>query len=51
MKDPQLLVDAKRFGLDINPVAGDELQKLVGKLYGAPASVVRRAVEAMQDRP
>jgi tripartite-type tricarboxylate transporter receptor subunit TctC len=40
MKDPEFLADAGKLRLEINPVSGDEVQAMVARMYGAPASVV-----------
>jgi len=40
MKDPELLAEAGRQGLDIDPVTGDEMQAVVGRLHQAPAEVI-----------
>ncbi len=51
MNDGQLKADAHKMGLDINPVAGDELQKIVDRLYASPASVIARAADALKAEP
>ncbi len=45
MKDPQLLADAVKVKLEVNPVSGAEVQELVRRMFSAPASVVARAKE------
>jgi tripartite-type tricarboxylate transporter receptor subunit TctC len=40
MQDPELLADAARQSLDIDPVSGAEMQALVERLYRAPPEVV-----------
>jgi tripartite-type tricarboxylate transporter receptor subunit TctC len=40
MKDPEALADAARQGLEMEPVAGAELQKLVESLYAAKPEVI-----------
>ena len=42
MKDPELLKDAARQTLDINPVSGDELDKLSAKILATPPEVAAR---------
>ncbi len=42
MKDPVFLADAKQRGLDIEPMEGAEIQKLVEALYKTPPAVVER---------
>jgi tripartite-type tricarboxylate transporter receptor subunit TctC len=48
MADPELLADARKARLEIMPVAGDEVQKLVADLYGTPAPVVRKVVDMLK---
>jgi tripartite-type tricarboxylate transporter receptor subunit TctC len=40
MKDPELLAEAKKQSLEIDPVKGEEMQELVGRLYTTPPDVV-----------
>ena len=48
MKDPDLLADAKKLGLPIEPISGDAAQKMVEELYAIPQSVVDRARDILQ---
>ncbi len=41
-KDEAFLEDAKKLGLEINPVPGDELQKIVADIVDTPARVADR---------
>ena len=41
-KDPAFLEDAQKLGLDINPVSGEELQKIVTDIVDTPANVADR---------
>ena len=52
MKLPAFLEDAKKLNLDINPVSGEELQKIVADIIDAPKPVKDRlaAVLALIDR-
>ncbi len=47
LKDKELLAQAKKQRLDIDPISGAEVQKLVAKVYAIPASVVAKAKEAL----
>jgi len=47
LKDKDLLADAKKQRLDIDPISGEEVQKLVAKVYAIPANVVAKAKEAL----
>ncbi len=40
MKNPDIVAEGAKEQLDINPIAGTELQALVDKLYATPADVV-----------
>ena len=48
LKDKDLLAEAAKLRLDINPVPGDELQTLVAKLYASPPHIIKRAGEALK---
>ena len=40
MKDRELLAEAARQGLDVDPVSGAEMQALVARLYATPPDVI-----------
>ncbi len=40
MKDPELLAEMKRRGMEVNPVSGAALDQLIAELYATPKSVV-----------
>src|SRR5579883_549343 len=40
MKDPAFLAEAKQRGLEVNPVSGAEIDKLIEELYQTPADVI-----------
>jgi hypothetical protein len=42
MQDVSFLTEAKRSELEIAPIAGRELQKLVAEIYRTPANVVAK---------
>ena len=44
LKDPQFLADAEKAGLDIHYVGGDAIQRMLERMYGAPRSVIERAM-------
>jgi tripartite-type tricarboxylate transporter receptor subunit TctC len=48
LQDKELIAEAAKMRLDINPVTGEALQALVEKLYATPAPIVRRATEALK---
>jgi tripartite-type tricarboxylate transporter receptor subunit TctC len=43
LKDPQFLADAKRLQMEIDPLTGDDIEKLLKTAYSAPAPIVARA--------
>jgi tripartite-type tricarboxylate transporter receptor subunit TctC len=43
LKDPELLAEARRGKMDIDPVTGEELQTLIQELMNQPAEVIERA--------
>jgi tripartite-type tricarboxylate transporter receptor subunit TctC len=43
MKDPDFLKEAQAMGLEINPVSGPEIEKLIAELYATPKDVVEQA--------
>lgn len=51
LHDKDLLVDAAKEGLDIDPLAGDDFQNLVAKLYALPPNVIERAKQALVYTP
>jgi hypothetical protein len=48
MKDTEFLAEASKGNLDISPVPGDDIQKLVVDIYGTPAPVVQKALQHLQ---
>ena len=51
MADPELLADAARLKLEINPVSGEALRVLAARIYATPKDVVRHAMEALAYAP
>jgi tripartite-type tricarboxylate transporter receptor subunit TctC len=47
LKDEALLAEAKKSGLDIGPMGGEELQALVAKLYASPPKIIQRAKQSL----
>ena len=48
MRDQNLLAEAQRIGVVIDPISGEELQALAQKIFATPAAVVERAKQAME---
>jgi len=47
MKDPELLADAKRSRLAIDPISGEDLQKLAADIFATPPAFVEKAKQAL----
>jgi hypothetical protein len=47
MKDPQYLEDAASIGLDVNPLAGEGIAKLIRQVQSTPQPVVDRLRELL----
>jgi tripartite-type tricarboxylate transporter receptor subunit TctC len=47
LADKQLLADAAKMHVDIDPVPGEELQSLIAKIYATPPALVERAKAAL----
>lgn len=47
MKDPAFIAEAQRSKLDLQPVSGTELQKIVGEIVATPPHVVQRLKAAL----
>ena len=47
LKDNELLAEAKKQRLDIQPISGEEVQSLVAKVYSMPAAIVAKTKEAL----
>ena len=50
MKDPAFLAEAKRLDLEVRPVAGLEVEKLIKEVYASPPDVVKLARQAESAR-
>ena len=48
MKDKEFLAEAEKAQLEITPVAGEALQKLVGEVYQTPPEIAKKAAEALK---
>lgn len=47
LRDPDLGADAKKAGLDVDQVTGDDLQKIVAKIYAAPPDIIAKTKAAV----
>jgi tripartite-type tricarboxylate transporter receptor subunit TctC len=48
LKDPEFLADAKKSNLNIDPVSGEELDKIVSSMFGLDAAFVSRLNEILK---
>jgi tripartite-type tricarboxylate transporter receptor subunit TctC len=48
MSDKDFLADAERSKLEITPVSGEEIERLVAEIYKTPAAVAKRAGELIK---
>ena len=49
MRDPEYLAEAKKRGLEVHPMSGAEIDKLIAGLYATPPDVVAAAKAAMTE--
>jgi tripartite-type tricarboxylate transporter receptor subunit TctC len=47
MSDPEFLADAKKIGLEVDPVSGGDIDKLLGELYDTPKETLDMARAAI----
>jgi tripartite-type tricarboxylate transporter receptor subunit TctC len=47
MKDKELLAEADRIGLSIDPISGEDLQDLAAKIFATPQAFVEKTKEAL----
>ncbi len=47
LQDPELRADAKKANLEVDPVPGDEVAKLIANAYAAPKDIVARVKKAL----
>jgi tripartite-type tricarboxylate transporter receptor subunit TctC len=50
MRDKDLLAEARKIGIVIDPISGEELQALAEKIFATPAAVVEQAKQALEYR-
>jgi len=43
LRDPESLAEAKKVGVDVDPVPGEEIQSMLTRLYATPKEVVMKA--------
>jgi tripartite-type tricarboxylate transporter receptor subunit TctC len=47
MTDPAFMADADKSQLEVNPVSGEEVQKLVAEIYRTPPEVAKKAAQLL----
>jgi tripartite-type tricarboxylate transporter receptor subunit TctC len=50
MKDKDFLAEADKMQLEINPVSGEDVEKLVKEVYATPPDVVAKAKQAAESQ-
>src|SRR5262245_9190591 len=50
LKDPVVLAEAQRLGMELNPVSGEEVAALVTKMMNTPGMLAERAREVLKPR-
>jgi tripartite-type tricarboxylate transporter receptor subunit TctC len=48
MTDKDFVADLQKFGLEVSPAAGTDMEKLIGELYKTPPDIVAKARMAVQ---
>jgi tripartite-type tricarboxylate transporter receptor subunit TctC len=48
MNDADFLADAEKSRLEVRPVAGEDVEKLVRRVYGTPAAIAERAASLLK---
>jgi len=51
MKDKELLADAEKQNLEVNPATGEEMQDMLKRVYATPKALVARLQEASKEKP
>jgi hypothetical protein len=45
LKDPETLADAKRLGVDVDPVGGEVIADMLKRIYATPPAVIEKVRE------
>jgi len=48
MQDNDVLAEAEKAGLDVEPIKGEDIETLVRQIYATPAAIARRTAELLQ---
>jgi hypothetical protein len=49
LKDPDYLADARKQKLETDGMRGEDIAKLIDRIYASPAPVIARARAALED--
>jgi hypothetical protein len=49
MKDPELIAEAKKGRMDMDPTSGEELQTLVNEIMTQPPDVIERVKKILSE--
>ena len=49
MRDPEYLAEAKKRGLEVTPMSGAAIDKLIAELYATPPDVLAAAKAALTE--
>jgi hypothetical protein len=49
IKDPELLAEAKKARMDVDPSTGEELQALLNDILNQPREVIERVKKILQE--
>jgi len=50
LKDPDVVAEARRLGMEVSPVRGEDVEALVARIMGTPAELADRAREVLKPR-
>ena len=50
IKDPEFMVDAKKHNMDIRPMTGEQLDKLIRDIVDTPADIRERVKRALEPK-
>jgi hypothetical protein len=46
LQDPEFLAEIKKLNLDLNPISGAAIDRMLKELYATPKNVLERAAQA-----
>jgi len=51
MKDPAFLSETGKLGLEVDPIGGAEVEKLIKKIFNYPPDILKKATEIVMESP